>query len=96
MNAIKSVRLTKGGFPARFGGRLSSVLEIDMKEGNNKKFKGDLYFRINFFKTYFRRTSNQKQSSFIVSGRRTYADLLIKPFIKWKMRLIISTYIFMT
>jgi len=33
-DAIKSVRLTKGGFPARFGGRLSSVLQIDMKEGN--------------------------------------------------------------
>ena len=42
LTLIKSVRLTKGGFPARFGGRLSSVLEIDMKEGNNKKFKGDV------------------------------------------------------
>ncbi len=40
-DAIKTVRLTKGGFPARFGGRLSSVLQIDMKEGNMKKFKGD-------------------------------------------------------
>ena len=35
-DAIKNVRLTKGGFPARFGGRLSSVLEIDMREGNMK------------------------------------------------------------
>ena len=40
-DAIKNVRLTKGGFPARFGGRLSSVLEIDMKEGNTKAFEGE-------------------------------------------------------
>ena len=40
-DAIKNVKLTKGGFPARFGGRLSSVLEIDMKEGNMKEFKGE-------------------------------------------------------
>jgi len=39
-DAIKNVTLTKGGFPARFGGRLSSVLEINMKEGNMKEFKG--------------------------------------------------------
>ena len=37
-DAIKNVTLTKGGFPARYGGRLSSVLEINMKEGNNQKF----------------------------------------------------------
>ena len=41
IDAIKNVKLTKGGFPARFGGRLSSVLEIDMKEGNMKEFKGE-------------------------------------------------------
>ena len=64
-DAIKSVRLTKGGFPARFGGRLSSVLEIDMKEGNNKKFKGIILGLI--FKTYFRRTFIKNKSSFIVS-----------------------------
>jgi hypothetical protein len=40
-DAIKNVRLTKGGFPSRFGGRLSSVLEIDMKEGNMKEIKGE-------------------------------------------------------
>ena len=40
-DAIKNVRLTKGGFPSRYGGRLSSVLEIDMKEGNLKKVEGE-------------------------------------------------------
>lgn len=38
------MRLTKGGFPARYGGRLSSVLEIDMKDGNMKEFKADATF----------------------------------------------------
>ena len=39
-DAIKDVKLIKGGFPARYGGRLSSVLDINMKEGNNKEFHG--------------------------------------------------------
>ena len=40
-DAIKNVKLTKGGFPARYGGRLSSVLEINMKEGNNQNFQAE-------------------------------------------------------
>ena len=40
-DAIKNIQLTKGGFPARYGGRLSSVLEINMKAGNMKKFTGE-------------------------------------------------------
>jgi len=40
-DALKSVQLTKGGYPARYGGRLSSVLDIQMKEGNNKEFHGE-------------------------------------------------------
>ena len=40
-NAIKNVQLTKAGFPARYGGRLSSVLEVDMKDGNMKTFEGE-------------------------------------------------------
>ena len=40
-DALKSVELTKGGFPARFGGRLSSVLEMHMKEGNKEEWHGE-------------------------------------------------------
>jgi hypothetical protein len=40
-DAIKNVTLTKGGFPARYGGRLSSIIEIDMKEGNMNEFHGE-------------------------------------------------------
>ena len=69
---IRSVRLTKGGFPARFGGRLSSVLEIDMKEGNNKKFKGDATLGLISSKLTLEGPLIKNKSSFIVSGRRTY------------------------
>jgi len=40
-DALKSIELTKGGFPARYGGRLSSVLDIQMKDGHKEQFHGD-------------------------------------------------------
>lgn len=80
-DAIKTVRLTKGGFPARFGGRLSSVLQIDMKEGNMKEFKGDVTIGLISSKFTLEGPIVKNKTSFIVSARRTYADLLIKPFL---------------
>ena len=80
-DAIKSVKLTKGGFPARFGGRLSSVLEIDMKEGNNKKFMTDISLGIISSKITVEGPIIKNKTSFIISARRTYADLIIKPFL---------------
>jgi hypothetical protein len=79
-DAIKTVRLTKGGFPARFGGRLSSVLEIDMREGNMKEFKGDATLGLISSKLTLEGPIIKDRTSFIVSGRRTYADLLAGPF----------------
>ena len=80
-DAIKSVRLTKGGFPARFGGRLSSVLQIDMKEGNQKKFKGDATLGIISSKFTFEGPIIKDKTSFIISARRTYIDLIVAPFL---------------
>ena len=79
-DAIKTVRLTKGGFPARFGGRLSSVLQIDMKEGNLKKFKGNATIGLISSKISIEGPIIKDKSSFIIAGRRTYADLIAKPF----------------
>ena len=79
-DAIKTVRLTKGGFPARFGGRLSSVLQIDMKEGNMKKFKGDATIGLISSKLTLEGPIIKDKTSFIVAARRTYADLFAKPF----------------
>lgn len=81
-DAIKNVRLTKGGFPARFGGRLSSVLEIDMKEGNMKKIEGEGSVGIVASKLTLQGPIVKDKTSFIVSGRRTYIDLLAQPLIK--------------
>ena len=81
-DAIKNVRLTKGGFPARFGGRLSSVLEIDMKEGNMKKIEGEGSVGLISSKLTLQGPIIKDKTSFIVSGRRTYIDILAQPFIK--------------
>ncbi len=80
-DAIKSVTLTKGGFPARYGGRLSSVLEINMKEGNMKEFKGEGAIGTVFSKLTLEGPIIKDKTSFIVSARRTYIDALAGPFI---------------
>jgi hypothetical protein len=80
-DAIKNVRLTKGGFPARFGGRLSSVLEIDMKEGNIKEFSGETSIGLIASKMTLQGPIVKDKASFIVSARRTYLDVLTQPFI---------------
>ena len=80
-DAIKSVRLTKGGFPARFGGRLSSVLQIDMKEGNLKKYNVDATLGLLTSKATIEGPIIKDKMSFIVSARRTYIDLIVRPFL---------------
>jgi outer membrane cobalamin receptor len=81
-DAIKNVRLTKGGYPARFGGRLSSVLEIDMKEGNMKKIEGEGSIGLISSKLTLQGPIIKDKTSFIVSARRTYIDLLAQPLIR--------------
>jgi hypothetical protein len=81
-DAIKDVSLTKGGFPARYGGRLSSVIEINMKEGNDQEFHGEGAVGIVASRLTLEGPIVKDKASFIVSGRRTYIDLLARPFIK--------------
>ena len=81
-DAIKNVELLKGGFPARYGGRLSSVLDIRMKEGNKKEFKGSGNIGLVSSKLTLEGPLFSEKTSFIVSGRRTYFDLLTRPIIK--------------
>ncbi len=80
-DAIQSVKLIKGGFPARFGGRLSSVLDIRMKDGNNKKFQAEGSVGIISSKLTVEGPILKDKTSFIVSARRTYLDVLARPFI---------------
>lgn len=79
-DAIKSLQLTKGGFPARYGGRLSSVLEITMKDGNKERFGGEAGIGLLSSRLTLEGPLVKERSSFIISGRRTYFDLLAKPF----------------
>ncbi|MFS4494035.1 TonB-dependent receptor [Maribacter sp. 2308TA10-17] len=81
-DAIKSVEAFKGGFPARFGGRLSSVIKIDMKDGNKEKLSGKFNIGLISSSILLEGPINKGKTSFIVSGRRTYADVLARPFIK--------------
>ena len=81
-DAIKKVELTKGGFPARYGGRLSSVLDISMKEGNMEKFEGEGSIGLISSKLTLQGPIKKDKASFIVSARRTYIDLLARPLIK--------------
>lgn len=81
-DALNSVQLIKGGFPARYGGRLSSVLEINMKEGNNKEWHGEGSIGIIASKLTVEGPLIKDKASILVSGRRTYIDLLAQPIIK--------------
>ena len=80
-DALRSVELTKGGFPARYGGRLSSVIDLNMKEGNNQKYTGELGIGLISSRFTFEGPIKKGKSSFMISGRRTYIDLLVQPFI---------------
>jgi outer membrane receptor for ferrienterochelin and colicin len=83
-DAIQTVKLITGGFPARYGGRLSSVLDIRMKEGNNKKFAAEGSVGIISSKLTLEGPIIKDKTSFIVSGRRTYVDFLAQPLIRWQ------------
>ncbi|MFN3952021.1 MAG: TonB-dependent receptor [Thermaurantimonas sp.] len=80
-DAIKSVQLYKGGFPARFAGRLSSVIDITMKEGNMRRFGGEGSIGLIASRLTVEGPIVKDKASFIVSGRRTYLDLLTRPLI---------------
>ena len=78
--------MIKGGFPARYGGRLSSVLDIRMKEGNMKEFHGEGSIGLISSKLSLEGPIKKDKTSFIVSGRRTYIDVLARPFINMRNR----------
>ena len=77
-DAVKDVTIYKGAMPAQYGGRLSSVLDVVMNEGNNKKYHvsggiGLIASRLNV-----EGPIQKDKSSFLISGRRTYADLMAR------------------
>jgi outer membrane receptor protein involved in Fe transport len=81
-DAIKNISLIKGGMPAQYGGRLSSVLDIAMKDGNMKKMEVEGGIGAIASRLSVQGPIKKDKASFIISARRTYIDLLVKPFIK--------------
>ncbi|MCE6988905.1 carboxypeptidase-like regulatory domain-containing protein [Dyadobacter sp. CY323] len=80
-DAVKDVKLIKGGIPAQYGGRISSILDVRMKEGNAKKREinggiGTIFSRLTYEQPFAK-----SKGSFIVAGRRSYIDVLAKPFL---------------
>jgi len=76
-DAIKDVKLYKGDIPAAYGGRLSSLLDIRMKDGNNKKFKANGGIGTVSSRLTIESPIVKEKGSFIISGRRSYADLML-------------------
>ncbi len=76
-DAISSVNLIKGGMPAQYGGRLASVLDISMKEGNNKSYHAEGGIGLISSRFTVQGPIKKDKASFIVSARRTYADALV-------------------
>ena len=79
-DALKDVKLYKGGIPAQYGGRISSVLDVRMKNGNNKKFGVTGGIGLISSRLTVEGPIVKDKGSFIISGRRTYADLMLQLF----------------
>ncbi len=81
-DAIKNVTLYKGSFPARFGGRLSSVVDITMNDGNTHSYHGNVTIGLISSKINFEGPIVNEKTSFNISARRSYADIIAQPIIK--------------
>ncbi|MDR0541217.1 MAG: TonB-dependent receptor, partial [Dysgonamonadaceae bacterium] len=80
-DAVNNVEIFKGAFPARYGGRVSSVVDVSMKEGNMRKFHGEGSIGLVASKITFEGPIAKDRTSFILSARRTYIDLITKPIV---------------
>ena len=83
-DAIKDATIIKGNSPSQYGGRLSSVLDVKMKEGNNQNYTVNGGIGLISSKVSIEGPLQKNKSSFILSGRRTYADVFLKATEKFK------------
>ncbi len=81
-DALKDLKMFKGGIPAQYGGRISSVTDIRMKNGNMKKFEASGGIGLISSRLTVEGPIKKEKASFIISARRTYADLLVRTFSK--------------
>ncbi len=80
--AIKNVDLYKGAFPARFGGRLSSVIDVSMNDGNMQRLTGQASVGLLAAQFTLSGPIVKQRTSFLLSARRTYHDLYLAPIVK--------------
>ncbi len=80
-DAVKDVQLVKGGIPANYGGRLSSVLDVTTRDGNKKAYQASGGVGTIFSRGTVEGPLVKNKASFLISGRRSYIDLLAKPFL---------------
>ncbi len=83
-DAIKNVTLIKGGFPAQYGGRLSSIVDIRMKEGNNKETHGEAAIGLISSKLMVEGPLVKDRSSYLISARRSWIDIFTRSLLKKK------------
>lgn len=86
-SVIKSATLYKDGFPARFGGRLSSVMDVRIKEGNRNELQGDFSVSPFLIRGSLEGPIKKGSSSFLVSARRTIVDPWLRPLSKYQFEL---------
>ncbi|TAE85403.1 MAG: TonB-dependent receptor [Bacteroidetes bacterium] len=80
-DAVRNVEVIKGGMPANYGGRLSSILNVNLKEGNDKEYDVSGGVGLISSRLMFEGPIKKGKSAFMVAGRRTYIDALVKPFL---------------
>jgi hypothetical protein len=77
-DAVRDLKLYKGGIPAPYGGRLSSVLDVHQKEGNTKEFAGTMGLGLLSSRLMLEGPLVKDKASFMIAGRRSYQDVLLK------------------
>ena len=85
--AIKDVKVIKSGFPARYGGRVSSVIDVTLKEGNKQELSGEVNANPLLVSGVLEGPISKGNSSFIVSGRRTIVDPWLRPLSRFSFEL---------
>jgi hypothetical protein len=81
-DAVKDTKLFKGAVPARYGGRIASILDVRMKDGNSKKLEASGGIGSVFSRLAVEGPLIKDKASFIIAARRSYADILARPFVQ--------------
>src|SRR5690606_32675311 len=80
-DVVNDVEVIKGGMPAEYGGRLSSIVNVNTREGDMKSFKGSGGVGLISSRFTAEGPIKKEKASYLISGRRTYIDQVAKPFL---------------